>query len=691
MTSNADQAQGRWVVTRRRIAVVLPLLLVATLAPVLRPVRGPQVRQWAMDLGAERVLRSPDRFSLLGLSAPRAPEGEVKVRVSQDGKRWSRWEAFEFESEVGPDPGSHESGASTSMPVWTGPNRYVEVKGAPPGSKVHAVDPGPDPSPPANAAYASPAKPGIVTRAGWGADESIRRGKPSYAGSLQLSVIHHTATTDNYASNQSDDIIRSIYAYHVRTNGWDDIGYNFIIDRYGRIFEGRYGGVTRNVIGAHAQGFNTGSTGIAILGNFAGSKPPEVAMQSLKRLVSWRMDQGTVDPSASVTYTSRGSNKYPAGTRVRLSRVVGHRDVGHTECPGNPLQGALGWLRLAARDDGLPKLFDAKFSTRAFTPNGDGVKDTTRLTGRFSSGMNWKIDILDPLGTRIYSVSGSGTSLGFTWNGKNSAGALVSHAPYRFRISGKGAAGSLRTYQVAAAVYRWPDGTYFNTSKGVNLFLYKGRLRQPTSAYTRASWYKASELVKVSDAITSYYPVGPPIGFRTGSLVRADRKIYLISDGWRKPVSASVLRARGYDTRAIIDTTETALRTNPVGESVGTSSPYPSGTTLRSSAGGEAWMRGTIARPFVSSRARASHMIRGVDLAGPADPEVAGGATSQPIGFRDGTLVRASGTSGVYLVSGGKRLPFPNSSTFRRMGYAPSQIREVTAAELQVHPVGPSL
>jgi hypothetical protein len=483
------------------------LLLAATVLPIVRPAQQPRVRDWTMDI-ARGPQRSPADFSLVGLSALETPPGTVEVRVSRDGKSWDGWTALEFEAEVGPDLDSKETGAHTSMPLWTGRNRYVEVHGAPQGSKIHTVDPGPDPVAPTSAAIASPSKPGIITRSQWGADESIRKGKPSYAGSLQFAVIHHTATSDSYAKSESDNIVRSIYAYHVKTNGWDDIGYNFLVDRYGQVFEGRYGGVDRNVIGAHSMGFNTSSTGVSVIGNFASSKPPDITINSLKRILSWRLDQAMVDPESSVAYVSNGSNKYPEGQKVTLKRVIGHRDVGQTACPGDPLQGALGYLRWAAKKDGQPKLFDGKVSRAAITPNGDGYADALKVTGRLSSSLNWRVSFLDSSGTSHYSVTGSGTSVSVNFYGKNSSGAFLPHGSYKAKVTGSGSAGSLRSYYLPFSIFKWANGTFMYTTTKITFVLLKGILRHPSHYSSRATRYSASEYVVVPSTITKYYPKG---------------------------------------------------------------------------------------------------------------------------------------------------------------------------------------
>src|SRR4029078_11306975 len=113
----------------------------------------------------------------------------------------------------------------------------------------------------------------LLGREAWGANEVIRRAAPKYAASLQFAVIHHTAGTTSYTASQSAAIVRGIEVYHVKGNGWNDIGYNFLVDKYGQVFEGRYGGVGKNVIGAHAEGFNTGSVGVALLGTYQTAAP----------------------------------------------------------------------------------------------------------------------------------------------------------------------------------------------------------------------------------------------------------------------------------------------------------------------------------------------------------------------------------------------------------------------------------
>ena len=128
-------------------------------------------------------------------------------------------------------------------------------------------------------ASAMPAKPSFVKRNEWGADESLRHkycdGIPDYAPALKISHVHHTAGSNEYSKDEADDVVRGVYSYHVNSLHYCDIAYNFLIDRFGRIYEGRFGGMAKPVIGGHASGFNTGSTGIAAMGDFSTLVPPK--------------------------------------------------------------------------------------------------------------------------------------------------------------------------------------------------------------------------------------------------------------------------------------------------------------------------------------------------------------------------------------------------------------------------------
>ncbi|RVW00108.1 N-acetylmuramoyl-L-alanine amidase [Rhodococcus spongiicola] len=177
----------------------------------------------------------------------------------------------------------------------------------------------------------------IISRSGWGADENIRCSDPIYDDSLGGATVHHTAESNNYTKRESAGIVRGIYAYHAQTLGWCDIGYNVLVDRFGQIFEGRYGGLDRPVRGAHAGGFNENTIGIAMMGNFQNVAAPAATIESLGKFLGWRLKLANLNPKGWTTMYSEGTSytKYPKGQAVNLPIIFAHRDVGYTVCPGD--------------------------------------------------------------------------------------------------------------------------------------------------------------------------------------------------------------------------------------------------------------------------------------------------------------------------------------------------------------------
>ncbi|WP_326760527.1 N-acetylmuramoyl-L-alanine amidase [Streptomyces phaeochromogenes] len=192
------------------------------------------------------------------------------------------------------------------------------------------------------------ARPRIVTRRGWGADETLRERNFSYTKTVKAAFVHHTASGNNYRCAQAPSVIRSIYRYHVKSSGWRDIGYNFLIDKCGNIYEGRAGGVAKPVMGAHTLGFNTNSMGIAVLGSFGTSNPPAAAVKAISKLTAWKLGLFGANPKGKTYLKSGGGNLYRKGKNVRLNVISGHRDGFATECPGGRLYAKLGTARVTS-------------------------------------------------------------------------------------------------------------------------------------------------------------------------------------------------------------------------------------------------------------------------------------------------------------------------------------------------------
>jgi uncharacterized protein with LGFP repeats len=211
------------------------------------------------------------------------------------------------------------------------------------------------PARPAATPHAAP-RPRIVPRSAW-LDDDTRRPQPPprYDDKVVAVFIHHTDSPNDYACAEAPRIIGDLYTGQTRSRDWDDIGYNFLVDRCGTIYEGRAGGTDRAVTGAHAQGFNHRTTGIAALGTFTAGLPvPKAMTESIAALVAWKLGLADIDPRAKVRLVSSNSlSRYPKGTAVLLPAVAGHDDAYMTRCPGVALTARLPEIRkLAARIQG---------------------------------------------------------------------------------------------------------------------------------------------------------------------------------------------------------------------------------------------------------------------------------------------------------------------------------------------------
>jgi hypothetical protein len=309
-----------------------------------------------------------DKFSTVGVTWEQSGVHDVVVqlRVKDRAGTWGAWTTLAADDvEQAPSQGDGEVRGGTA-PYWTddayGIEAIVQGEGGvvPQDVKVALVDPGtsaadklPVESGAPDQAHAGATMPDIISRAQWGADESIRTWDPDYAPTIKAATLHHTADRNTYTAAEVPGMMRSIYAYHTLTRGWGDIGYNVIVDKFGRIFEGRYGGLSSTVIGAHAGGFNTGTFGVSMLGNYAEVDTPQVMLDAVAAVMAWKLSLYGVSPYGTTQLTSGGggTSKYAAGVRVTLPTIFAHRDVGNTTCPGQYAYNRMAQLRdmVAAR------------------------------------------------------------------------------------------------------------------------------------------------------------------------------------------------------------------------------------------------------------------------------------------------------------------------------------------------------
>jgi hypothetical protein len=274
---------------------------------------------------------------------------QIHVRVSSDGQNFGDWLMVEQDE-------TQESRYSANQ-ITRYFGRLLLVKGtyvqyqlesdeadvklvglapsvAGPSPKLPVIAQPTEPKNPTDAPY-------IISRAGWGANESYRFDNhgvdlwPAEYRTVKTIIIHHSDTTNTYNSDPAADV-RSIYYYHAITKGWGDIGYNFLIDWKGNIYEGRHGGA--GVVAGHAYQYNYGSIGICLIGNFFTAKPTQAQLTSLQNLLNNKCKVHSIDPLARIFFIDRNN----------VATISGHRDVINTTCPGDAAYSLLpGWRNSA--------------------------------------------------------------------------------------------------------------------------------------------------------------------------------------------------------------------------------------------------------------------------------------------------------------------------------------------------------
>ena len=199
----------------------------------------------------------------------------------------------------------------------------------------------------------------IKPRSTWGADLPPKG--PLEAEDVKFLIVHHSAGRNGHTSADVPGILRSWYNFHTGPEkGWNDIAYNFVIDSEGGIWEARQGSLDGPIAG-DATGGNQGFTQlVCIIGDYNTAQPTQASLSSLVQLLAWLADRYGVStaPGAEVTFVSKGSNRWPAGTSVTTPTITGHRTMSKTSCPGDNLYayvaGSLTSDVQAVRDGGSP-------------------------------------------------------------------------------------------------------------------------------------------------------------------------------------------------------------------------------------------------------------------------------------------------------------------------------------------------
>ncbi|PBC97465.1 N-acetylmuramoyl-L-alanine amidase [Streptomyces sp. Ag82_O1-15] len=315
--------------------------------------------------------------------------------------------------------------ATDTAPAATDSAPASPTDSAPPSDSASPTDSvSPSPSTSSSAPPSAPPstvpEPPIVSRADWGADESISPEAPEYNADVKAVFVHHTDGANDYSCADSPSIIRSIYAYHVQVSGWKDIGYNFLVDKCGTIFEGRKGGVDLPVFGAHTYGWNRESAGVAVLGDYTTTSATNATLASVARLAAWKLGQYGADPAGTTQLTAGASQHnyfstdFTAGSKYTFQRISGHRDGYNTQCPGGLLYDQLPTIRTWASGpvQGLKvgSVDGAGLSGSTYYTKG-GI--TVRWTATTPASLISKFELLVD-GKSVATTSGTATSAAVT-------------------------------------------------------------------------------------------------------------------------------------------------------------------------------------------------------------------------------------------------------------------------------------
>jgi N-acetylmuramoyl-L-alanine amidase len=291
-------------------------------------------------------LATEHRFNLLGMRWRGRAEPGIRVRVRRPGRGWSRWQELEAHADHNPDLGGGERIGRASDPLWVGTADGVQYRLSHPVRRLrlHFVNVAGALRPRARAAQDP--QPDVVSRAEWGAAGCPPRESPDL-GTVKAVNVHHTVSLNDYAPSEGPAMVLAICRYHRNSNGWDDIGYNALVDKYGVLYEGRAGGLDQPVIGAQAQGFNSETAGIASIGDHTSVGATPQTLDALARYIRWKLQVHLQPLAGPVVLRSSGgsASRYAAGALVTVERVIGHRDTGKTACPGQLLYDQLGQLR----------------------------------------------------------------------------------------------------------------------------------------------------------------------------------------------------------------------------------------------------------------------------------------------------------------------------------------------------------
>ena len=444
--------------------------------------------------GAERaatrtpiVLTKPmatEQYRMLGVTwrgAPPSADGAVMVSArTRDGATWSDW--FDIHTLVDTGTQPSPNGRFGTEPHWVGEADGVQVRvdavgtAQPRQVKAELIEPGTSDADAeisrtssgwtGSTATASTNAPPIVTRAQWGADESLRDKRLEQNRTAKVFFVHHTAGSNSYSRSESPAVVRGLYSYYVNSLNYGDMGYNFLVDKYGTIYEGRAGSIDAPVRAAATGGFNTDSMAIVAMGNFETAPASDAMVAGIARVAGYRLSRFHLNPFGHKTLKAEiGSSRYSEGRKVRFRVISGHRDAGYTACPGDNLYRRLPDIRRKAANAMGASLIEPRVSPQSFAR---GVQPDVAVRSRVSERQDWALTIR-PLcgGGVVRRITGSASPtdpISTRWRGVDDSGARVPAGRYKVTLSSSGNGSRAWSYSETVTVGVGDDAAAPTTS-----------------------------------------------------------------------------------------------------------------------------------------------------------------------------------------------------------------------------------
>jgi hypothetical protein len=502
-------------------------------------------------------------FSVVGLTwVGTLPTGtSFKARVRESGK-WSTWNELHFSEDHGVDPESVE-GHDTRMgtdPFMTAVADAIEVimsnkSGLAPAdlkleligspetiqdrvllTDISKLNDAPIPGTPAvTPTGVVVLRPNIVSRAQWGANETWRDPVPRMGTKIVAGFVHHTASTNDYTPEQAPAQMRALYAYYTKSLKYADMAYNFLVDQYGTVYEGRnactFGdvnpcdGPTLPVTGAHTAGLNPNTFAISAIGNFDTKEPtnPDTLVNSISSLMAWKLAPYGLDPNANASMISTdtsGLSKYENGMTAITPVISGHRDVGKTVCPGRYLYPYLGQIRARATELLSPKI--SEVSVKPIQVN-QGDSGNVDVNATIPANATWSVEVMNQAdGQIVNSKSGIQAATGpikFVWNKTDLAGVSVPAGKYFVSIKAS----------IGQSVL--PSSTTLVTLALPPKLLSKVTIKRTSPFKTKVSW--VAQVSAVSPVTINQFRISAD-GKKTWSEWRKSKKTEFETAKWRR-------------------------------------------------------------------------------------------------------------------------------------------------------------